>query len=46
VPHSPAWFEFWGNKLDRSMAGEDVDLTFMTIEVTGAFVALAEAEGL
>lgn len=46
VPHSPAWFEYWGDKLDRAMAGKGVDLTGMTIEVTDAFVALAEAEGL
>lgn len=44
IPHSPEWFEYWGEKLDRSLAGEDVDLTGMTIEVMDAFIAAADAE--
>jgi len=44
VPHSPEWFDYWGQKFDRSVAGEDVDLKGFTIDVTDAFVAAFDAE--
>jgi hypothetical protein len=44
VPHSPEWFDYWGEKLDRIEAGEDVDLTGFSLDVTDAFIAAADAE--
>ena len=43
VPHSEAWFVYWEDKFDRSMAGEDVDMTGFSIAVTDRIVAAADA---
>ena len=39
VPHSEEWFEYWGAKLERAMAGEDVDLRGLTLEFVDALLA-------
>ena len=38
VPHSDAWFAFWEDKLDRSMNGEDVDMSGFTLAVIDRIV--------
>jgi len=38
LPHSDAWFAFWEDKLDRSMNGEDVDMTGFTLAVIDRIV--------
>ena len=39
VPHSEKWFEFWDAKMDRVIAGEQVDLSGMTLEYIDAMIA-------
>ena len=39
VPHSAAWFEFWDAKMDQVIAGEQVDLSGMTLEYIDAMIA-------
>jgi len=38
LPHPDAWFAFWEDKLDRSMNGEDVDMTGFTLAVIDRIV--------
>ena len=38
VPHSDGWFAFWEDKLDRSMNGEDVDMSGFTLAVIDRIV--------
>ena len=46
VPHSEEWFEYWGAKIERTMAGEDVDLRGLTLEFVDALLAkVKEATG-
>jgi hypothetical protein len=42
IPNTPEWLDFWGDKLDRLIAGENVDLTGMTLAVTDAIIAAGE----
>ena len=42
VPHSEAWFEFWEDKLARSLNGEEVDLRGLTLAVVDRLVEKAE----
>ena len=44
IPNTPEWLEFWGDKLDRLDAGEDVDLTGMTLAVVDAIIEAGERE--
>jgi hypothetical protein len=44
VPHSDAWFAFWEDKLDRSIAGEDVECAGFPLEVIDRIVEAADQE--
>jgi hypothetical protein len=44
IPNTPEWLEFWVDKLDRLDAGEDVDLTGMTLAVVDAIIEAGERE--
>ena len=44
IPNTPEWLEFWSDKLDRLDAGEDVDLTGMTLAVADAIIEAGERE--
>jgi hypothetical protein len=44
IPNTPEWLEFWSEKLDRLVAGEDVDLSGMTLAVTDAIIEAGERE--
>jgi len=39
VPHSKEWFDYWEAKVERVLAGEDVDLRGMTLEFVDALIA-------
>jgi hypothetical protein len=39
VPHSAEWLRHWEAKIERVMAGEDVDLRGLTLEFVDALVA-------
>ena len=42
VPHSEAWFAYWTDIVDRSLRGEPVDCTGITIAVFDRFVEAAD----
>jgi hypothetical protein len=44
IPNTPEWLDFWGDKLDKLIAGEDVDLSGITLAVTDAIIAAGERE--
>ena len=44
VPHSEAWFAFWEDKLDRSIAGEQVECEGFTIAVLDRLVEAADRQ--
>jgi len=44
IPNTPEWLEFWSEKIDRLIAGEDVDLTGITLAVTDAIIEAGERE--
>ena len=39
VPHSREWFSYWDAKVARVIAGEEVDLSGMTLEYVDATIA-------
>jgi len=44
IPNTPEWLEFWGEKFERLIAGEDVDLSGITLAVTDAIIEAGERE--
>ena len=44
VPHSDAWFAFWEDRLERSINGENVDVTGFSLAVIDRIVAAADLE--
>jgi hypothetical protein len=44
IPNTPEWLEFWSDKLERLYAGENVDLTGITLAVTDAIIEAGERE--
>ena len=42
IPNTPEWLGFWTEKLDRLDAGEEVDLTGITLAVTDAIILAAD----
>ena len=45
VPHSEAWFGFYGEKLNRSLDGEDIGDIRIPIEVIDRLVELGDRGG-
>jgi len=43
IANTPEWLEFWGDKLDQLIAGEDVDLTG-ALAVVDAIIEAGERE--
>jgi len=39
ISHSPEWFSYWDAKIDHVIAGEQVDLSGMTLEYIDAMIA-------
>ncbi len=42
VPHSDAWFAFWEDKFDRSIAGEQVECAGFPLAVIDRLVEAAD----
>jgi hypothetical protein len=44
VPHSEAWFDYWEDKFDQCINGENVDCAGFTLAVIDRIVAAADRE--
>jgi hypothetical protein len=45
VPDTPEWLEFWGDRIQRFEAGEDVSLHGLTVHVIDAMIHAADWNG-
>jgi hypothetical protein len=45
VPHTAEWLSYWKAKLGLMIAGEDVDLTGISLDVTDAIIAESRQTG-
>jgi hypothetical protein len=46
LPHSEAWFDYWAERLERFMAGDDTAVNGMPLAFVDAMLARADREAL
>ncbi len=45
VPHTEEWLSYWKRKVDQFIAGEEVDLMGISLDVTDSIIAESRQAG-